>query len=120
MELGFCYFILLAVMVATIIYLLNLPQKVSMENNIETYEFGKLTIEEYLSRVVFNEERSFTLAQFQRFMCAQSKPYPEMIELIRRLKVRYGRKIILSKQGPIVPYVTLRPAKRCRMPRRKL
>ncbi len=61
----------------------------------ETYELGKLTIEEYLSRVVFNEERSFTPAQFQRFMFAQSKSYPEMIELAHRLKVRYGLKVIV-------------------------
>lgn len=61
----------------------------------ETYELGKFTIEEYLSRVVFHEERSFTPAQFQRFMFAQSKPYPEMIELVRRLKVRYGLKIVV-------------------------
>jgi putative hydrolase of the HAD superfamily len=59
----------------------------------DTYEEGKLTLEEYLDRVVFYEERAFTAAQFRKFMFAQSKPYPEMIELIRRLKARYGLKI---------------------------
>lgn len=48
----------------------------------ETYEAGKLTLEEYLGRVVFYQERSFTRAQFRRFMFAQSKPYPEMIEAV--------------------------------------
>ena len=56
----------------------------------DTYEEGKLTLEEYLSRTVFYEERPFTRAQFRRFMFAQSKPYPEMIELVARLKVRTG------------------------------
>ena len=49
----------------------------------DTYEEGKLTLEEYLSRVVFHQKRPFTRAQFRRFMFAQSKPYPEMIELVR-------------------------------------
>ena len=59
----------------------------------DTYEEGKLTLEEYLGRVVFYQKRSFTPAQFRRFMFAQSKPYPEMIELIRKLKAKYGLKI---------------------------
>jgi len=58
-----------------------------------TYEEGKLTLGEYLRRVVFYRKRAFTRAQFQRFMFAQSKPYPEMIELFAQLKVRYGLKI---------------------------
>jgi putative hydrolase of the HAD superfamily len=59
----------------------------------DTYEEGKLTLEEYLTRVVFHQKRSFTRAQFRHFMFAQSKPYPEMIELIRELKAKFGLKI---------------------------
>ena len=59
----------------------------------DTYEEGKLTLEEYLDRVVFHQKRPFTRAQFRRFMFAQSKPYPEMIGLIRKLKAKYGLKI---------------------------
>ena len=59
----------------------------------DTYEEGKLTLEEYLGRVVFYQKRPFTRDGFRRFMFAQSKPYPEMIELIARLKIRYGLKI---------------------------
>jgi putative hydrolase of the HAD superfamily len=61
--------------------------------NFEIHEEGKLTFEEYLGRVVFYQKRPFTRAQFRRVMCAQSKPYPEMIELIAQLKVRHGLKI---------------------------
>ncbi len=60
--------------------------------NFATYEEGKLTLEEYLGRVVFYEKRPFTQAQFKAFMFAQSKPYPEMIDLFARLKVRYELK----------------------------
>ena len=61
----------------------------------DTYEEGKLTLKEYLGRVVFYRKRPFTRAQFWRFMFAQSKPYPEMIELIRRVKVRHRLKIVV-------------------------
>jgi putative hydrolase of the HAD superfamily len=61
--------------------------------NFEVHEEGRLTFEEYLNRVVFYRKRQFTRPQFRSFMCAQSKPYLEMIELIRQLKVRHGVKI---------------------------
>jgi putative hydrolase of the HAD superfamily len=68
-----------------------------MENRhhltFDTYEEGKLTLEEYLARVVFHRRRPFTRAQFRGFMFAQSSPCPEMIELVARLKIRYGLKI---------------------------
>jgi putative hydrolase of the HAD superfamily len=59
----------------------------------DTYEEGKLTLEEYLDRVVFHQKRPFTRTQFRRFMFAQSKPYPEMIKLFAQLKIRHGLKI---------------------------
>ena len=59
----------------------------------DTYEEGKLTLEEYLGQVVFYQKRPFTQDQFRHFMFEQSKPFPEMIELIARLKVQYGLKI---------------------------
>jgi len=58
-----------------------------------TYEEGNLTLEDYLARVIFYQERAFTRTQFRDFMFAQSKPYPEMIDMITRLKVRHGLKI---------------------------
>ena len=61
----------------------------------EAYEVGKLTLEEYLRLTVFYEERSFTVVQFRNFMFAQSKPYPEMLELVDQLKVRHGLKIVV-------------------------
>jgi len=59
----------------------------------DTYEVGKLTLEEYLSRTVFYEERPFTRDQFREFMFAQTQPYPEMIELVRKLKTQYELRI---------------------------
>ena len=61
----------------------------------ETYEEGKLTLEEYLSLTVFYEKRPFTREQFRDFMFAQSKPHPEMIDLFAQLKVRHRLKIVV-------------------------
>ena len=67
---------------------------------LDTYELGKLTFEEFLSRVVFYEKRPFTPAQFRKFMFSQSKSYPRMIELVRTLKTTYGLKIVVvSNEG---------------------
>lgn len=49
----------------------------------DTYELGKLTLDEYLARVVFYQKRDFSQEEFIEFMFAQSKPFPEMIELIK-------------------------------------
>ena len=66
----------------------------------DTYEEGKLSLEEYLDQVVFYVKQAFSKAQFRRFMFAQSKPYPEMIELFGRLKARYRLKIaVVSNEG---------------------
>ena len=59
----------------------------------DTYEVGKLTLEEYLSRTVFYEKRPFTRDRFREFMFAQSQPHPEMIELVRNLKAQHQLRI---------------------------
>src|ERR1700677_2452240 len=63
--------------------------------NFGTHEGDKITFNEYLVRVFFYEKRSFTRAEFRHFMFAQSKPYAEMIALVRSLKAKYGLKIIV-------------------------
>jgi putative hydrolase of the HAD superfamily len=66
----------------------------------DTYEVGKLTLEEYLNRVVFYQKRKFTHSRFRKFMFDQSKPFPEMIKLIRDLKARHKLKIaVVSNEG---------------------
>jgi putative hydrolase of the HAD superfamily len=68
--------------------------------NFDTYEAGKLTLDQYLNRVVFHKKRAFTREEFQRFMWSQSKPYPEMIELVRNLKARHALKVfIVNNEG---------------------
>jgi putative hydrolase of the HAD superfamily len=68
--------------------------------NQVTYEEGKLTLDEYLNRVVFYEKRSFTSEQFREFMFAQTIPFMEMIEFIRHIKEKYRLKIaVINNEG---------------------
>jgi putative hydrolase of the HAD superfamily len=46
---------------------------------------------------ITHQKRSFTPAQFRRFMFAQSKPYPEMIGLVRKLTANDGLKVALVR-----------------------
>jgi putative hydrolase of the HAD superfamily len=75
---------------------LNLEELEKLHNQaFDTYELGKMTMDEYLNRVVFYKKRLFTPAQFRKFIFDRSKPYPDMIELIRKLKTIYGLKIVV-------------------------
>jgi putative hydrolase of the HAD superfamily len=66
----------------------------------DTYEEGKLSLDEYLNRVVFYKERSFSPEDFKAFMYAQSQPFPEMIGLMSALKTQYGLQVAaVSNEG---------------------
>ncbi len=66
----------------------------------DTYEEGKLSLDEYLNRILFYEERPFTKEQFIDFMFAQSQPFPDMIDLVCNLKRKYRLKLaVVSNEG---------------------
>lgn len=66
----------------------------------DTYEEGKLSLDEYLNRVIFHKQRPFSRQEFRAFMFEQSEPYPDMIELIRDLKTRYNLRVgAISNEG---------------------
>ena len=66
----------------------------------DTYETGKLSLEEYLKSSVFYKDRSFTLDDFRNFMFEQSVAYQDMIDLIRGLKEKYKLKIaVVNNEG---------------------
>lgn len=66
----------------------------------DTYEEGKLSLDEYLNRVVFYEKRSFSREDFKAFILAQSRPFPEMLALMRGLKQQYGLRVAaVSNEG---------------------
>lgn len=66
----------------------------------DTYEEGRLSLNEYLDRVIFYQERPFSRQDFKAFMFAQSQPYPEMIDLLCQLRARYGLKmVVVNNEG---------------------
>jgi putative hydrolase of the HAD superfamily len=65
-----------------------------------TYEEGRLTLDQYLSWVVFFAPRPFSREEFKEYIFKQSEPYPEMIALIADVKRRHGLKIAaVSNEG---------------------
>jgi putative hydrolase of the HAD superfamily len=66
----------------------------------DTYEEGKISLDAYLKRVVFYQERSFSQKAFKEFMYAQSAPFTDMIEFMQALKNRYGLRVAaVSNEG---------------------
>lgn len=80
---------------------LNLAEMDSRHRmTFDTYEIGKLSLTEYLSRTVFYKPRPFTPAEFTEWVFSQSRTYPEMIEMVRDLKARYNLKVfVVSNEG---------------------
>jgi putative hydrolase of the HAD superfamily len=66
----------------------------------DTYESGKMDLEEYLRRILFFRARSFTSREVIDFILNQARAFPEMIELVCGIKGRYGLKVaVLSNEG---------------------
>lgn len=66
----------------------------------DTYEEGKLTLHEYLNRVVFYEPRKFSEIDFISFMYGESTALPGTIEFFKALKKRYELRVIaVSNEG---------------------
>jgi putative hydrolase of the HAD superfamily len=66
----------------------------------DTYESGKMPLSTYLERVVFYEPRPFTPQEFVDHVLNAVRPFPEMIDLVRRIKERHGIRIgVVSNEG---------------------
>ena len=51
----------------------------------EPFECGQLNLDDYLKKVVFFQDRSFSQQEFVRFMEQQSQPYEASLEVLRQL-----------------------------------
>ncbi|MEJ2757500.1 MAG: HAD-IA family hydrolase [Anaerolineales bacterium] len=66
----------------------------------DTYEAGKISLDEYLRRIVFNQPRSFSKEEFVNFMFQYSQPYQEMLDLIHHIKAEHQlRTVAVSNEG---------------------
>ncbi|MEO7046951.1 MAG: HAD family phosphatase [Ferruginibacter sp.] len=59
------------------------------------YEEGRITLDEYLERVVFYQKRDFTKEIFKDYMFSLTVPDTKMIALIKDLKAVYKLKIVV-------------------------
>ena len=80
---------------------LDLPELEERHHlTFDTYEEGKLTLDEYLHRTVFYEPRNFTQEEFRSFMFSVTTAIPEMIDLVCKIKAKYGIKIaVVNNEG---------------------
>jgi len=66
----------------------------------DSYERGFTTLENYLNYVFFYKERPFTLEAVREFTYAQSVPWFENIDFVRRFRLANGLKLaLISNEG---------------------
>jgi len=66
----------------------------------DTYESGKLTLDEYLDTLVFYEKRNFTKNDFKAFMFEQSHAHEDTIVYFKKLKHDHGlRMVAVNNEG---------------------
>ncbi len=52
---------------------------------VSSFERGKITLDDYLDRTVFYRARPFSKEDFKAYMFSLSQPFPEVLDLARRL-----------------------------------
>jgi putative hydrolase of the HAD superfamily len=52
---------------------------------ISSFERGKISLDEYLERTIFYRKRAFTPEEFREYMFSLSQPFPDVLELARKL-----------------------------------
>jgi putative hydrolase of the HAD superfamily len=66
----------------------------------DSYEAGKMSLDEYLELTVFYQPVHFTRDEFRDFIFGESQPFPEMIQLISNIKKHYGLRTIAVNNEP--------------------
>jgi putative hydrolase of the HAD superfamily len=66
----------------------------------DTFEEGKLTLTEYLKRVVFYTKRAFSEDDFIKFMFSQSVAHKDALKFFKKFKKQYNLRVIaISNEG---------------------
>jgi putative hydrolase of the HAD superfamily len=63
------------------------------EETVGALEGGHISLDEYLNVTVFCEPRNFSRDDFKAFMFAQSRPWPDSIEVVRSLAGKPGLRL---------------------------
>lgn len=73
----------------------------------ESWEAGRMTLDDYLDEAVFNVTRPFTREQFTAFMYDQSQPFFDSIEIVRAVAA-VGRYRLMTLNNESVELNTYR------------
>lgn len=66
----------------------------------DTYEEGKMSLDEYLWQIIFYEKRDFTPEDVKKYILEEAKPHQDMIDLVTRLKAVYNLRVaVVSNEG---------------------
>lgn len=64
------------------------------------YEIGRISLDDYLDTVVFNQPRNFTKEQFKEFIFSQSTELPGMLRWFKKWKQDCGFRVIsINNEG---------------------
>lgn len=64
------------------------------------YEIGRVTLDEYLNNVIFNQPRNFTREDFKSFIFSESKELPDILQWLVEWKKDFPFKIFsLNNEG---------------------
>jgi len=68
------------------------PDEFAMRHEMafEEHEVGRISLDQYLDRVVCHRPRTFTKEEFKDFMFAQSQMLPDMADLVKELKAKHN------------------------------
>jgi len=70
------------------------------EQVFDAYETGKITLDDYLKMVVFQQKRDFTKKEFTDFMFEQSRALDGHIDFFKEIKQKHRLKVIaVSNEG---------------------
>ena len=68
------------------------------------FEEGKLTLDDYVDRAVFYEQRTFSREEFKQFMFSLSRPKQQSLELARELSPKYRMAVINNESRELNQY----------------
>jgi len=59
------------------------------KESVQTFEEGRIGLDEYLQRIVFYQPRTFSAEEFKQFMFGLSKAKPEILQIARSLRGKF-------------------------------
>lgn len=66
----------------------------------DTYETGKMTLDDYLKKVIFYVDRPYSMQDVKQFIFESAHAYEDMIDLIKEIKARHGLRVgVVSNEG---------------------